>query len=520
MNPIPPVRLDRFDLLVLVAVLLLCLVHAPLPRQADQSLFALTAKTWHEGGVLYRDIWDMKHPGIFVYYRLAGALFGFDELGIHLFDAIYMLGLALAVLFAVGGFYRRRWLARVAALLAVGCLYGPELFESQTQVETLVGFPLLVALWGAVKSTEPEARRWRWMALSGIAAAMVFLFKFPYVALPACFWVLTWFDRTRVLGEKPVLAFWRVAAPAAVGFLIPTGMALAYFAAAGTLRELSWAFFNVYQTIGEDVLYHMNFENITAICRRYLPWLAPLLGLGVFAWLGPCHRKTESLWRNCSAVWLIVGGCLILIQFFSWHLYHMQLLVIPAVLLGIKGFEVLWEHLVTFDETSSRRISAWVSGIALTVFLCPYWLSWGTTAAFLVNDRLAIREADRRVFRSRNMGASYSLRWDEIDFIRAPERQPGPIHVFWDPWYVFHSGRRHTIPYFSINIYLYSQTGIRHVERMIEQREAAYIFVQPESRYNLSQRHPHVLDMLESKYRRVRESPLGVWYEGPLPSDP
>jgi hypothetical protein len=519
-NSTSPTRWRHFDTLVLAAVLLICLVHAPLPRQADQSLFALIAKNWHEGGVLYRDIWDMKHPGIFLYYRLAGALFDFDEAGIHLFDALYMLAFALTVLFAAGAFYRRRWVVRLAALLAIGCLYGPELFKSQTQVETLVGFPLFVAVWGATKSAEPESRGWWWMALSGFAAALVFLFKFPYFALPACFWVVAFFERIRGLEEKPAVAFRRVAAPATAGFLIPTALTLVYFAAAGTLRELHHAFFTVYAEMGEDIFAFLNFENLTAICRSILPWMVPLLGLGVFAWIDSPRTRIAALWRRCFLLWIVVGVFLILIQVFSWHSYHMQLIVVPAVLLGIKGFEVLWEHLVTSGEASTRRVRAWIAGFAFVMIVCPYWISWATTAAYLVKDRFAIREEDRRVFQSRNMGASYSLRWDEIDFIRSPERQPGPIHVFWDPWYVFHSGRSHTIPFFSINLYLYSQTGIHHVERMIEHHEAAYIFVQPESRYNLSQIHPHILEMLEKRYRRVRESRLGVWYERPQTNQP
>jgi hypothetical protein len=89
-------RLCAIAGLALVAVL--ALLHLWYPFDDDQGLFAFGARELAHGARIYADFWDLKQPGIYWYYEVAGSLFGFDEVGIHLFDLGWMLILCLVLL--------------------------------------------------------------------------------------------------------------------------------------------------------------------------------------------------------------------------------------------------------------------------------------------------------------------------------------------------------------------------------------------------------------------------------------
>lgn len=57
----------------------------------DQALFVVYAEQINHGALLYRDVWDLKQPGVFLFYLFAGKIFGFTEIGVHLFELLYWL---------------------------------------------------------------------------------------------------------------------------------------------------------------------------------------------------------------------------------------------------------------------------------------------------------------------------------------------------------------------------------------------------------------------------------------------
>src|SRR5882757_6746566 len=84
------------ELMALLVVVLIGLVHLPLPFHDDQAFFTVAAMKLNQGSLLYRDYWDIKQPGIFAFYWLGGKLFGFNEVGIHTLELFWMTGLAVA----------------------------------------------------------------------------------------------------------------------------------------------------------------------------------------------------------------------------------------------------------------------------------------------------------------------------------------------------------------------------------------------------------------------------------------
>src|SRR5436309_13003867 len=99
----------------------------------------LGARTLAAGGVLYRDWWAVKQPGIYAFFVTAGRLFGWNERGVHLLEVLWMTGFA-AVLAAMLA-RRRPGVAWLAPLLVVGVYWAAVGPWHLTQVEGLVGLP-------------------------------------------------------------------------------------------------------------------------------------------------------------------------------------------------------------------------------------------------------------------------------------------------------------------------------------------------------------------------------------------
>ena len=129
--------------------------------------------------------------GRLLFFAAGGAVFGFNELGIHLFELLWMLSLGILVRVTAGRYVRCRAVASLAPALTVGNYYALTTGYHLTQTEALIGLPLLLSLVATVKAARLDCRRPRmWLLLSGVCAGIVFVFKAPYLVLPVLFWVL------------------------------------------------------------------------------------------------------------------------------------------------------------------------------------------------------------------------------------------------------------------------------------------------------------------------------------------
>ncbi len=81
-------------MMVLVGIAALGRARLAYPLMDDQTVFLLGARAVSKGAVLYRDFWDIKPPGIYLFYLAGGSVFGFSEVGIHTFELLYMLAFA------------------------------------------------------------------------------------------------------------------------------------------------------------------------------------------------------------------------------------------------------------------------------------------------------------------------------------------------------------------------------------------------------------------------------------------
>src|SRR5262245_57903999 len=108
------------QLLALAAVFLVGLLHLPHPLGGDQALFLVGAQKLRHGALLYRDFWDVKQPAIFLFYLVGGTLFGFHEVGIHAFELLYLMAMAVVLQATLRSYFQNPAIGALAPLLTVG----------------------------------------------------------------------------------------------------------------------------------------------------------------------------------------------------------------------------------------------------------------------------------------------------------------------------------------------------------------------------------------------------------------
>ena len=149
------------DLRILVPALLSIAVVAGLgalnlnyPFVADQVIAHLGGRTVAEGGKLYIHFWDNKLPGLFWFHALAGQLFGFTEFGLHCLELIWMLVFSVLLIVALRGWLYVPWLSVFGPIAVVGTYYASADPFHMTQVEALIGLPLLACAWSACRAVQ------------------------------------------------------------------------------------------------------------------------------------------------------------------------------------------------------------------------------------------------------------------------------------------------------------------------------------------------------------------------------
>ncbi|MBX3246272.1 MAG: hypothetical protein KF901_03740 [Myxococcales bacterium] len=147
----------------------------------DQALFHYVGRELLGGSVLYRDVFDIKPPGVYVVYAINHALFGATTWGIRLFDlcAVVLAG-SLAGLAALPRRQRSSGAVGMGALVASAlyfCVLDP---WHAAQAEGFGMCALMAGLAVALRSQESPRRLGGWL---GLLVGAAFLFK-PTLALP------------------------------------------------------------------------------------------------------------------------------------------------------------------------------------------------------------------------------------------------------------------------------------------------------------------------------------------------
>ena len=180
---------DRVWQLGLAAVVALyVLIRIPLlgiPAVRDEGLFGVAAQAILRGETLYRDVFDMKPPGIFYIYALALKIFPATPVGLHLFLHLWNFA-ALMLVVAIAHELRGRWAALWSGWIYAAFSAGASIDGHTACTEIFLLLPVVASFWLALRAIRAERRGWRyWLASGGLGAAAC------WIKQPAAFLLLT-----------------------------------------------------------------------------------------------------------------------------------------------------------------------------------------------------------------------------------------------------------------------------------------------------------------------------------------
>jgi hypothetical protein len=494
-------------LIVLAVVGAVALVHLPFPFSSDQAYSTQVADALRHGDVLYRDVWDVRQPGIFLFF-LAGSVLRRGEVGVHIVEAVWMLAFAVVLQRRLRGRFAHGWLAPCVPLFTVVAYWAAATRSELTQVEALVGFPLFVACTGLadIRDRAPS-RASLWM--TGLAAAGVAYIKLLYLPIVVAVWAIAALDLRRADDRRPVA---RTVVPVLGGFLLPLGAGAVYAIANGIVGDVYWTF--VEFPPKQRALDLRDAHRLRLALRYvwvYFGWALPLVALAL-ARFPRDRRHPPRLDRVALAltVWLVVGTGLLLGQ--TWGPYQFQLLVVPLGVLAAFGVDrLLLLHRDTRSpaSTTARRVAWWTAALAIAVLaLVPLRPLVAKTLSF-VRDDATLTASGRRAFEEK-YAPYYPVARRSVAFLRAPGAVAGPIHVMGQAELQYFSGRAMAGPVSGQTVEQLDGKLWRTTRD--ELHVARYLFLSDFYRDLTRQRSPVTARQIERDFCRLDRAADGWWY--------
>lgn len=320
-------------------------IYVTLPLGGDQGILLWVGDVIRDGGMPYRDTFEIRGPGFDYLHALIVVVFGRTEWGIRLFDLL-MIALGGWLVWRIALHVAGPVAARAGAVLFL-LWYAALDYWSTAQSDgwtavILSGVVALLVLGG--RGVTP----WR-AALAGVLIACCTLNKPTYAVfllLPA----------VRLLAERDRGIRWVVAmfAVAGVGFVVPILVCLGWFAAHGALEHLIevhilWTL-SVYSGVDQPWLTRVQ----TTIGWLLTSKFAVALGVsaGGLAFLARTRRSDAIL----IGVWLGLGLLNVVVQGkywqYQWLVIYPPLAVLAAV--GVHGLVRLraWRPAASAVETA------------------------------------------------------------------------------------------------------------------------------------------------------------------------
>lgn len=506
-------RITGADLAALAIVLMVGAVHLPIPFHDDQVLFTIAGWKMDHGALLYRDFWDIKQPGIFVFYWIGGKLFGFNEIGIHGFELLYMLLLSVLLIFTLRKYFTQVWATSLAVLLTTAFYYGVSGLPHQTldyltQVEGLVGLPLYVCLWTAYRGLNDDRHFRRLLFTSGLAGGIALFLKLMFLPILLAWWLTAITYLRSRSGRSLAKCFLSLATPVSLGLLIPIAGTWAYFASRGGLQPFYYTMFTwPTQVVGKLPLAGPG--RLFTGLQFFVTGFAPLLALG-FAGTVRAFRRGWDFLTAGLLIWIFAGLLVIFVQVRSWWPLHYMLLVVPLGILATRGVETLWELLQNSCQprkVSNQRLT--LAAILLLLFspvIYPVLMNF----LLLARYRFGLKAEDRLAFQCRYPNNQY-LAASEFSLVTKPGSIPGPIYVGGSLLYYYLSGRQPAVALSTGGTdFLPAQWQLLIEE--LKQARPPYIFISDQYHAFYEENQPELLRFVDRQYRLAEKTALGNWY--------
>ena len=174
---------NRLDVVaVLLVIISVGLIQSSTVLGGDQSLFVVIAQLLDSGKTLYKDLFDYKQPGIFLFYLLAGKTFGWSDIGIHLFELGYWILFSLILFSCIRNYslFRADYFNSLLPLFIIGAYYGNATIFHLTQLEALINFPLFLIVWLLDRAYKTESGLFVTYLVIGVLIGTVLLSKLVF----------------------------------------------------------------------------------------------------------------------------------------------------------------------------------------------------------------------------------------------------------------------------------------------------------------------------------------------------
>ena len=492
--------------LSLLALAVIGALHAPFPFTSDQASFTIGATMMRHGAVMYVDFWDIKQPGIYLFYLLGGSLFGFTERGMHVFELIYWLVFAVVLIVTLRSRFSRGWVVAALPLLTVGTYYAVGGAGAYGQVEALAGFPLYLCLWCGLAYAESSKPRAFLLVLSGVAAAAVLLLKFLLLPIVVAFWIIALrsFRRSAMCLDGRALV--RAKAFICLGVAIPLIVIVAYFSHANALRELMLTTF--VSPLHIAMRGHAQDPHSLLVIFRWLAlYVSPLAILSIVGaprWI----RSARNDLPLGLVSWVVLALVIGILQTRNWVPYHFVLTIVPLGILSAYGLDAVasWVH---DQRRLNPRLAAIVAVLLLgALFYQPLRLL-ASNVYLLYKYGFARDAAEQRAFFEAVRPEYRQIREDSA-FLDDPSSRPGPIFLVGGSLRYYLTGRKPATPIFGLPSFLTDRwqdetAGLKRVRPPYAYISNGYIT-------DIESGAPEILRFIHRNYRVVRSDTLGTWY--------
>lgn len=357
------------------------------PLGADQGMYVTVAEGMRHGRLIYRDLFDIKPPGVYYAYALALELFGRGTWAVRWLDVIAAAVMALAAWRLGKKLVPEPWPAISAALLAFAALAAFD-FWNLSQPDNFAGAPIAVAYW-AVVGRGDKRRRLR-LGAAGLLMALAFLLKYTAASAILGIWLYEGMRSKRFFHALGGAVLWT-----GLAFAAAVAAVLVYFAAAGILPAFWELNVDVLPRYGAAALAGGPLAQIRFVLWptvRTLIQLVPyllvpaLVGLGVAL----CWRRTPEKWA--LAFWLFTAAAGVFIQRRSYY-YHWAVMLPALAVCGALGMSAI-------AASFRRRRFAALGVVAIVLAVAParpykyYFQKYWYRLAWYLGDK----DAEKRFY--------------------------------------------------------------------------------------------------------------------------
>jgi hypothetical protein len=324
----------------LVLVLLRALPNLRYPLGRDQATYCVIGQGLLRGQLLYRDIWDIKPPGIYYLYAVIVKVFGPVMWSAGIVDIVLLLAVSTCIFHVA-----KRYLGAPAAAVTVvsnalwHCSWG---YIHAAQSESFITLFVLLAFFILMSG---QRENWRGNFAAGLFFGAAFWVK--YNAAPF-FPVLFDEDPRRIRLAISWGVWFRRTAIIVAGFLLMIAAVLAYFWVVGDWTALIEDQFEVVPRYGSVFLHYSH---------HYLLYALTVTGINLGAW-------TEAA---CAAALLI-----------AWWRREVRIIA-PVVIVAVAGFA---------STASQPRLSSYSFETAYPFFA----MFWGYVLVKLYEGFVHLRE--------------------------------------------------------------------------------------------------------------------------------